>query len=422
MLMRSLLKKSLLTIALLMLVVSPRMATAQNVQNIVAVVNDQVISGYDLRQRIALTIALSDFPDTEETRKQLVNPTIARLIDDALKIQEAERFNVTVGDEEVLKAIEYLERNNNMAPGQIARMLEENNIDIATLMAQIRANLTWNRLIEGRILPRIIVSDEEVAAVQARLENNKGKTEYLMSEIYIPVENAANEDQVRNGVANLIGQIRAGAPFPRVAAQISQGSTAASGGVVGWVLASEVEPEIGAALSRLRPGEVSDPIRGASGYFIIMVEQTRTILDNNPDDIALDLTQIIVPPPSGNGDAATQEKLALTVSNVIKGCSDLPPLLTELNSRDNGQIGRLRLGDLPDHIRELVKDLQPGEASEPYKDSDLYRIFVVCGRNDPQSRSNDPEEIRREIMLRRAENRARGYLQDIHNAATIETR
>jgi len=415
--------KTLLSAALLMLVAAlPPVARAQNVQSIVAVVNDEVISGYDVRQRIALTIALSGFPNTDETRQQLLNPTIARLIDDKLKMQEAARFNIMVGDEEVLEAIRYLERSNNMPEGQITRVVNANNIDIETLMMQVRANLIWNRVIQTQIMPRIIVSDEEVAAVQSRLENNKGKTEYLLSEIYIPVESAANEEQIRQGVANLVRQIRAGAPFPRVAAQVSQGATAASGGVIGWVLESEVEPEIAAVLPRLRPGEISDPIRSASGYFIIGMQQSRTILANNPDDVSLDLTQIIVPPPSGNGDAATQQKLAMTLSKVIEGCADLPALLTELNSRDSGQIGLLRLGDMPDHIRALVENLQPGQASAPYKDQDIYRIFVVCGRNDPQARTNDPEEIRNEIMLRRAENRARGYLQDIHNAATIETR
>jgi peptidyl-prolyl cis-trans isomerase SurA len=73
---------------------------AQDVQKIVAIVNDEIISGYDLNQRIALTILLSGFPDTQKTRQQLINPTVARLIDDRLKMQEAARFNISVGGEE----------------------------------------------------------------------------------------------------------------------------------------------------------------------------------------------------------------------------------------------------------------------------------------------------------------------------------
>ena len=400
-------------------------AAAQDVQKIVAVVNDEVISGYDLNQRIKLTIILSGFPDTQQTRQQLVDPTVARLIDDRLKMQEAARYNITVSDEEVLNAIAYLEETNGMQPGQMDRMLRQNNIDIETMTAQVRANLIWNRLIETRIMPRITISDEEVEAVRQAMEANKGKTEYLMSEIYLPIEPSAPEAQVRDSVANLVSQLRSGASFERAASQFSQGATAASGGSIGWVLAEDVEPEIAEVLPDLGTGRISDPIRSGAGFFIVTVKATRTILENNPDDISLDITQIVVPEAAegaANTGPETQEKLATTISNFIDDCEKLPEILTELNSPLSGKIGQIRLGDMPDHIKEILRDMDVGDVSTPYFDEDVYRIFVVCERNDPQARSNDPETIRREILLRRAENRARGYMQDIHTAATIETR
>ncbi|WP_339632334.1 peptidylprolyl isomerase [uncultured Sneathiella sp.] len=400
-------------------------AAAQDVQKIVAVVNDEVISGYDLNQRIKLTIILSGFPDTQQTRQQLVDPTVARLIDDRLKMQEAARYNITVSDEEVLNAIAYLEETNGMQPGQMDRMLRQNNIDIETMTAQVRANLIWNRLIEARIMPRITISDEEVEAVRQAMEANKGKTEYLLSEIYLPIEPSAPETQVRDSIANLVSQLRSGASFERAASQFSQGATAASGGSIGWVLEEDVEPEIAEILPDLGTNRISDPLRSGAGFYIVTVKATRTILENNPDDISLDITQIVVPEAAegaANAGPEAQEKLATTVSNFIDGCEKLPEILTELNSPLSGKIGRIRLGDMPDHIKEILRDMDVGDVSTPYFDEDVYRIFVVCERNDPQARSNDPETIRREILLRRAENRARGYMQDIHTAATIETR
>ncbi|MDF2368103.1 peptidylprolyl isomerase [Sneathiella sp.] len=421
MLIRQMLKSSLLAGMAVLVVLTT--ALAQDVQKIVAIVNDEIISGYDLNQRITLTILLSGFPDTQETRKQLVNPTVARLIDDRLKMQEAARFNIAVSDEQVFEAISFLEKNNGMEPGQIDRMLGQSNVDIETILAQVRANLTWNRIIQERIMTRITISDEEVEAVLKRLENNKGKSEYLLSEIYLPVESNTPEAEVRNAVANLVSQLRSGASFQRAAAQLSQSATAASGGSIGWVLEDEVPEEIAAVLPDLRPGQVSDPVRTIDGYYILLVQQSRKILDTDPNDVTLDITQIIVPAGSGeNAGGEAQEKLAGAISNFIDSCEQLPSLLTELNSTESGNIGRIRLGDMPENIKAILKDMETGDVSEPYQDGELYRIFVVCDRNDPQARSNDPDEIRREILIRRAENRARGYLQDIHNAATIETR
>lgn len=417
------LKNTLLAGLAALLVLSA--AAAQDVQKIVAIVNDEVISGYDLTQRIKLTIILSGFPDTQQTRQQLVEPTVARLIDDRLKMQEAARYNISVSDQEVLNAVTYLEKNNGMQPGEMDRILRLNNVDIESMLSQVRANLTWNRLIEQRIIPRITISDEEVAAVQQKIEGNKGKTEYLLSEIYLPIEPSAPEAQVRESVANLVSQLRSGASFERAAAQFSQGSTAAAGGSIGWMLAEDVEPEIAEVLPDLGPGQISNPIRSGAGFFIVNVKSTRTILENNPDDISLDITQIVVP---AGADGATeagaeeQKRLATTISNFIDGCEKLPDLLTQLNSPLSGKIGKIRLGDMPDHIKEILRDMEAGDVSTPYQDDDVYRIFVVCERNDPQARSNDPETIRRDILLRRAENRARGYMQDIHSAATIENR
>ncbi|WP_373085459.1 peptidylprolyl isomerase [Sneathiella sp.] len=396
-------------------------AAAQDVQSIAAIVNDEIISGYDLNQRISLTIALSGFPDTDETRKQLATQTLNRLVDDRLKMQEAARFNISVSDDEVLKSFSLLEKANNMPPGEVDRILETNHIDPATMLAQVRANLIWNKLIEARMMPNITISEEEIAAVQQRLEANKGKTEYLLSEIYLGAAPGANENQVRGAVNNLVGQLRSGASFARAAAQFSQGTSATTGGSIGWVLAEEVPPEVAEVLPQLREKEISDPIRTADGYFIVSVQRMRKILESNPNDVTLDLTQFVIP-PGVDGDLEAQEKLAKTMSGFIDSCDYVPDVLTEIGDSDSGKLGRIRLGDLPDAVKELLKDLKPNEASEPYHDGDLYRVFVVCDRDDPQARSTDFEQIRREIMLRRAQNRARGYLQDLHNAATIEIR
>ena len=84
---------------------SAGIANAQDVQKIVAIVNDEIISGYDLNQRIALTIVMSGFPDTQETRQQLRKPTLAKLIDDRLKSQEAKKNNLSISDEDVNRAL-----------------------------------------------------------------------------------------------------------------------------------------------------------------------------------------------------------------------------------------------------------------------------------------------------------------------------
>lgn len=405
---------------------SPPLATAQDIQNIAAIVNDEIISAYDLDQRISLTILMSRFPNTEETRQQLVSSTLTKLIDDRLKLQEANQYNLSVSDEEVAATLDNFEKSNNMQPGDLDKLLLEQDIDLSTLIEQFRVQLAWNKIIQRRIMPRITISEDEVAAVQQKLKANKGKNEYFLSEIYLPLENDTDEGQLRNSAQNLVDQIRNGASFTRAAGQFSEGSTASAGGAIGWVLVDDVEPEISEVLATISENQVSDPIRTALGYFIITVQKIRTVMENNPDNVVFDLTQIVVP-ASSEGELASpksQSVLANSLSNFIDDCRYLPSLLTEISGEESGsgKLGKIRLGDLPDTIKEILRDMQPGQASAPYEDDGVYRIFVVCDRQDPQMLSGSENQIRQDILIRRAENRARGYLQDMHNAATIETR
>jgi len=413
------LKSLVLTCTLLLFAGS---ASGQDIQKIAAIVNDEIISGYDLSQRISLTIVMSGFPNTQETRNQLVKPTLTRLIDDRLKLQEAKKNNLTASDAEAAKALENFEKLNNIAPGELDRKLEALDVDVETLLEQIRVNLAWNKVIQRRVMPRITISDEEIQAVQEKLEANRGKNEYLLSEIYLPVETGANEKQVRAGVMNLVKQLRNGTPFARAAAQFSQGATASGGGSIGWVLVDDVEPEITKILPSLRENEISDPIRTTDGYFIVTIDKIRTVLENNPDDIIFDLTQLVIPLNSASNNGQSPEILAKTLSNFIDTCSYMPELVTEITGPGSGKLGKIRLGDLPDNIKPLLINMKAGEASAPYLDEDAYRIFIVCDRDDPNARSSSSEAIRREILIRRTENRARGYFQDIYNSATIDRR
>jgi peptidyl-prolyl cis-trans isomerase SurA len=407
-----------------LMLISPILVQAQDIQRIAAIVNDEIISGYDLNQRIALTIMLSGFPNTEETKQQLTKPTLTRLVDDRLKVQEAEKYNLSVSDEEINQALTIFEERNNIEPGVLDRQLAERDIDLQTMIEQVRANLAWNKVVQRRIMSRIIISDEEVLAVQQKLEENKGKNEYLISEIYLPIEDASTEDQVREAMENLVTQLRSGAPFPQAAVQFSQGATASSGGTIGWVLADDLDPELEEVVLSLREKEISDPVKTSDGYYILTLVKIRTVLEQNPDDTLLDLTQLTIPKNPKNTPESGQEseKLANAISQFIDGCDYLPELITELAGSGSSTIGKIRVGDLPDKYKDTLSKLEVGKATPPTLDEDVYRIFVVCERNDPQQQSGSPEQVRRDILLKRTENRVRGYLQDIHNAATIEIR
>lgn len=399
-------------------------AIAQEVQKIVAVVNDEVISGYDLVQRISLTILMSGFRDSSQTRQQLVQPTLRRLIEERLKLQEAARFNLSVSDVEMNKAVDRIERGNNIPSGQIDSILERRRIDMDTLLEQIRANIAWDKVVRRRIVPRVNVTEEEIKAAKKKMQANRGKDEYFLSEIFIPVEQQSDEARVRKLVNDIRAQLKNGAPFPRVANQFSQGTTAAKGGEIGWAMLEDLEPEIAQEITKTKKGQVTSAIRTSEGYYLIAVRNSRKILQKTDENARLELSQIVIPmkPTEKTGAAKSQVRLVNSISKFVDSCSYLPALLSEFGVRGSGKMGRVELKNMPENVRALVKDLKPGQASAPYLDKDVYRIFVVCGRQDRNVQSDSDAAIRQLIGSKRIEARARRYLQDMQRDATIETR
>jgi len=399
-------------------------AKAQEVQKIVAIVNEDVISGFDVIQRISLRILMGGLRDSRATREQLVPSTINTLIDDRLKAQEAARYNITATDREINSAIERFEKRYRIRPGMAEQALGSKNIALDTLIDEVRVAVAWDKLIRRRIIPRVNVTEEEITAEQERLRANKGKNEYLIREIFMAVDIPTEESKVNEQINNLYGQLKQGAPFDKVATQFSEGPTAATGGEVGWFMAEELEPALAQIVAGKKGGTLLQPVRGQDGYYIVEVEQVRKILSNEAGDAVLNLAQIAIPMSLAKetGREKSQKSLAASLSNFVDSCDYLPQLFQQVSNQQTGPMGQVQLSKLPDHVRELVSNLKAGQASKPYLDKDIYRVFIVCDRQDTNQQSDDAEVIRQKLGRQRIEARVDRYLNDLRREAVIESR
>src|SRR5690349_17573238 len=97
---------------------------------IAAVVNEDVITYYDLQSRVGLFMATSGIEATPDIKRRLVPQVIHALIDERLKLQEAKHLKLTVTDQEIRDAVVNVEANNNMEPGTFRKMLNEHGVDM----------------------------------------------------------------------------------------------------------------------------------------------------------------------------------------------------------------------------------------------------------------------------------------------------
>ncbi len=234
----------------------------------------------DFADRMKLILISSGLPNSEEIRAKLAPQIIASLIDEQLMIQETQKRSIKVEDVEVDQGFAALAQQNKMTPEQFAGMISGSGVNIATMKRQIKAQIGWGKIIQKVMRPQITVSDSDIDDYIKRITANKGKEEYLLAEIFLPVETPMEENNIRQLAQKLTNEIRGGkAPFFKVAQQFSKAPGAAQGGNLGWIQQGQLQQELDQVIPTLTVNNVSTPIRSTSGYHILLLRDKRVLTD-----------------------------------------------------------------------------------------------------------------------------------------------
>lgn len=403
---------------------SPHTATAQRVQRIAAIVNEDVVSQYDLRARMQVVIVSSNLRPTPKLQKRLAKQVLRTLIDERLQMQEAKRRNIRVSKSNMKRAIATIERQNKIRPGSFDKFLQSQRLPKDSVTSQIRARIAWQKLMRRVLVPRVTVSDEEVDEQIDRLKQRKGQMEFRFSEILLSVDRPEQENDVLRTAQRLTDELRRGASFAALARQFSQTATASIGGDLGWLQESIMKPALRQIASTLGEGETAAPIKTISGVQIYRLTKKRRVLGGSESDIVVDLQQIVLPlgKNASQADVEVQTSLARLLTETVSGCVDHARAAKETNSSGNPKLGKLRLGDMSKIIRRAVAALPVGKASPPIRTGHGIAVLMVCDRKEPGAVLPSRKVMRDRLQADRVEILARRFLRDLRSAAIVDLR
>jgi peptidyl-prolyl cis-trans isomerase SurA len=400
-------------------------AQAQGVLRVAAIVNDDVISVYDLEMRMQLVMRSARLEDSAETRRRLANQVLRSLVDERLQIQEANKSNVTATDQEFQRAFRFLEQQNGIPAGRFEEFLKTEGVDRDTIMAQLRADIVWNKLMMAKMRSSSEVSDEEIDEALRQITRDAGKVENLVSEIFLPVDSIEQEEDVRRAAQRLAEQIRAGAAFNAVARQFSRGATAAQGGDVGWVIPGQLTDEVDRAAQQLQPNQVSEPIRTVGGFYLIQVRERRQGRTPGAATNAIELRQIMLAlaPNAPQAEIERIQSVARTIQQSVEGCDKVEAAGKQYNAADAGSLGQLRVDDIPANFREVVANAPVGKFVGPVRTEAGLHVLMVCSRQATQAPGlPSREQVADRLMQRRLAMFSRRYLRDLRRTAIVELR
>jgi len=397
----------------------PGVSNAPTDERIAAVVNDNVISTSDIDARMKLAMLSAGLPDSPEIRQKLLPQILRGLIDEQLQLQEAKRLDISVPKDEIEQTITKIGHDNNI-PGDIRTYITDHGGSADALVQQVKAGLSWGKVVQRELRPHIEVGDDEIDAVIKRIRADAGKEEYLVSEILLAVDNPKEEEQVKQFGENLVQQLKAGANFGAVARQFSQGTGAAAGGDIGWIQEGQLPPELSHTLTDMKQGDIAGPIRSTSGFHILGLREKRVISLGNGKDVRVNLQQVFRPFSADiDKDALLQEADKLRAS--LKSCSSLQNLSATFPGWHWNTMGDVELDKAPSFIADKVRDLSVGQGSEPLATDKGALIVFVCDRHVPDDNINR-EAITNTIGTDKLELQARRLLRDLRRGAYLDIR
>lgn len=385
---------------------------------VLATVNDSVITGFDLRQRMLLVIAMTQVQPTQENLPAIQQQALNNLVDERLQIQELTNYeDLQVTDAEVDAEIAATAQEAGTTAENYLGFLAQGGIRPETVREQIRTSIGWQQLVGGRFQARARVSKSAVDAALRQASEAASKKQYLVGEIYIEAARVGGQQAAVNGANQLVQQMVQGAPFQAVAEQFSSAPSGPRGGDAGWIVEGTVQPALQQAMDQLEPGQLSRPIPVDGGVYILYMRDKR-------DGAAVNLVQLkqvmIELPETAAPDqvaAATQRLEALRPQLT---CDTMLTRATSEQGLLGSDLGESDVANLAPQFQQVARSAEIGSVSSPVRTPLGLHLLGVCGRRAGGAQAPDARLVENQLFRQNLATLGRRYMRDLREDALIE--
>lgn len=388
---------------------------------IIATVGDNAITNKDLLHRLKITMISAGIQGDPETVNRLKPQALRELVDEKMYILAAEKNGYKVDKEQIDEAIATLEKQNNLPKDGLKQMMLVNDIPLSAMREKIKGEISQAYLVAREVTPKIEISDAEVDDFLTAESQVTTRTEYSINEIVLPVNLPSEEEKILQEARELKERIRNGENFAEIAKANSKSPSYVAGGKVGWLDTKQIPEEIMTVLEAQGLNKVLGPIRSVEGYYLIIADAQRTVSSSGDNDL-VELRHFFAAPKSPQDTAAKQAVASL--NNIGGACLNSDTYAKE-NSVSLQNFGRVRVGELPSGIRNILSSLDTAKFSTPTLTPAGYSTFLICERTQnaqdapTQKQRDDAREL---LKLKKTELSAKKYFRELRSKTNIDVR
>lgn len=399
----------------------------QPVDRIAAVVDEDVVLRSELDRAVAnVTRQYAGRENQLPPHEVLERQVLERLVLMKLQLARAEQTGVRVTDQEVDSAIASIAQQNRLTMDQLRQQAVADGGTFEDFRNSIRDELIVQRLRQRFAQSRISVSEAEIESALAAQKS--AGTQYHLAHILVALPEGATPEQIKTarskieGVQGLLD--RGEMDFGAAAVRYSDSPNALEGGDLGWRSSDEIPAAFASLIKNMKPGDVSAPLRGASGFQLLKLVEVRDEAQAGSANLVTQVhaRHILIRITDTTTEAAAKSKID-TIAARLKGGADFAQVAREesqdLNSQaKGGDLGWFVPEQFGTQFGMQVAALSDGQISAPFHtDAGWHIVQRIATRQQDASEDNRRARVSDTIGRRKLEEEWNRYLQEMRGEA-----
>ena len=367
------------------LLVPAAWAQVQVLDQVVAIVDDDIILASELQERVAGVRSTMEsrgveMPDDET----LVRETLDRLILDSIQMQLANRYGVRIPDAQLDEAMTRLARQNGLTLEQFRVAVEQSGQNYGATRESLRKDLAIQRVQQGNVMRNINISEQEIDNFLATEEGEAmTQPEYRVIQALLATrrgEDAASVEAKETFIDATLANIQGGTDFETAVSGVEP--YAFTGGDLGWRKLGDIPSMFAEVVPTMTIGDVTK-VRSSSGFHLVFLADAvggeRLVKQTDVRHILIKPTEVL--------DEAAAEALAGQLMERVKGGEDFGALARQYSddigsAAEGGELGWTNPGQMVPEFEAAMAAAEEGVVTEPFRSEFGWHILEVTGRRD----------------------------------------
>ena len=373
---------------------------------LIATVNSEVVTTYDLSQRIQLALKSLQLEDTIKNRDSVRERVLELLILEKIKNNEAVKNEVSYTDDELIQFASILYNFPKDKFEDFKSYIETEELDIDVLFEQLSSELLWKKLVRDKFSSLITINENEIDRAINEIKQKQGKIEYNLTEILFESSNKNYENEVQNKIDKFLSLLDQGISFSTLAKKFSDTNTQEIDENLNWVFEENLDNQTRGILMNMKSGEISNKIKIENGYKIIKLNKKRIVGNKRIKYSFIKISSLFA------------DSISLVNKELLK-CNEPIPVLPD-------DISAIKIEDV--YSNELSDVFRQGiEATEKFKFSRLienngeFSLLMLCSI-DQEEKSNIPtrDQIENKLYTDRFNQLTNTFIANLRKNANIK--